>query len=237
MTLRPDHEHERPRWSRRKKVLVALFSILAVAVFAVGWQVIAAFAARPNIAVNYHDHLLALSDEQQTPGDNGWHVITEAAGIMDKVEAELLEAARSSPGRPRLDLKAALNGLASEEEMAVVGEALAMLEERGPFDVLDRLQSYEYFLDETPYDLALPVFSRPNPGRDGIRQLARAQLLTLRDDMASGHKAAILRTVERILGCARAIAFQPTLSDRLVTNALVRSVNDELRMGLIDDRL
>lgn len=210
----------RPARTRQWWIVAAVALLTAFAVGVV-WiaQAVLWFGPEPP-AVDYQASWSELAAEANglanSAGENAWGLVEEASRAASAIEAEF------GRGRP-IDYDEAI-----ADPESVGARALAALEARGVFELLDRLAA-----DPRGVRPASPSpMLEQDFGLSAAREIARAQTARFVAAYRAGDEQTAAAAFRQTLALGRIVGNQPTIMERLVGIAIVGSACDKARTEL-----
>jgi len=231
------HTHEQPGLLRRRLRLrrIALLITLAGVAY-VGWWVVWAFTAKPNISIDSVSELERIVRDAQPAGENGWVLIDDARDRFDRVEIALDSATTRPPVHSNRTYYGILfdesqedwalyNEGDYEEAVAFAQHAVELLREE---DIVTPLLQARSAANLIKTDHQIQDTAEPQPIWTTMLfpRLAsdRSMAVALRAEMHEAFRAKdtsrALRAAEAIFSLGHAIAMQPTAIQYLVGAAI-----------------
>ncbi|MCH8343220.1 MAG: hypothetical protein IH983_04460 [Planctomycetes bacterium] len=226
----------RKRWYRPRNLAIGLGG--AAALF-IAYQVYWAATAEPAPVINYAAKLVELCESAQPAGENCWPLFIEAATILDEVEAEIRERGfepRFAGSGFFVDYSLVYDPPAAGTDVEPERLALAMLRERGAFDLLAeaavRPRAVRPIIGPSPlfHSVSLPELAQ-------FQRLARARVASMRLAFDEGDMAEAVATFEQTMALGRACGAQPFLIDQLIGRAIAALATSYLRYELMERSL
>lgn len=229
---------------RLRTVILTVFGVplLTFCIWS-AWALRWAYTATPGSPAGQGAALQAFVEEQQAglpPGGNAWPLLIDLGDSL----AAAVEAHNASLGVAPADWP---DGYSWPPEVDDAGRAtlapgperllrahVAALREAGVFDRNDALRDKPRFVRPVTEDFLL-LITIPELGR--CRAIARTNRAAMRFANADGDDGELLRGFENNLAVARALSWQATIIDRLVSHAIIALTLEELRHAMLEREL
>ncbi len=246
--------HKQKPWHRPRNLILLALLVLVAFLGIKGWLLV---TAKPVVAVDYTQKIVDLVESNQPPAaeaPDAWPLYTQAVQAAYQIGIDVRDKAPSpgtdfaipdysliytpdTPFTPNPSADPDVNAADAKEaadkaaKAALTREwsikALGLLKDRGVYDQLQKLTTARRFVRPKAPEGPLLLVLLPELGQ--VRNLTRA--LAARMDLAgkAGDDTDLIAAFEQSLALTRAIGFQATLIERLVSTAITALALGQVR--------